>query len=110
MRAAGPTDKPLISFFQAKKERVKSFFSVSRLSFFCCLNRLKCKRGLQGNTVLQIEKDQGKKEVNIKQNINTNTIQYSSRFFSSETVEKYRIYPLKSEGFFVIFNYKENHQ
>ena len=31
-RAAGPTDKPLISFFQAKKERVKSFFSVSRLS------------------------------------------------------------------------------
>jgi hypothetical protein len=33
-RAAGPSDKPLISFFQAKKERVKSFFSVSRLSFF----------------------------------------------------------------------------
>jgi len=34
MRAAGPSDKPLISFFQAKKERVKSFFSVSRLSLF----------------------------------------------------------------------------
>jgi len=33
-RAAGPTDKPLISFFQAKKERVKSIFSVSRLPFF----------------------------------------------------------------------------
>jgi hypothetical protein len=26
MRAAGPTDKPLISFFQAKKERVKVSF------------------------------------------------------------------------------------
>ena len=33
-RAAGLSDKPLISFFQAKKERVKSFFSVSWLSFF----------------------------------------------------------------------------
>jgi hypothetical protein len=26
MRAAGPSDKPLISFFQAKKERVKVSF------------------------------------------------------------------------------------
>jgi len=34
IRAAGPTDKPLISFFQAKKERVKSFFSANRLSLF----------------------------------------------------------------------------
>jgi len=34
MRAAGPTDKPLISFFQAKKERVKSFFFANRLSLF----------------------------------------------------------------------------
>jgi hypothetical protein len=33
MRAVDSSDKPLISFFQAKKERVKSFFSVSRLSF-----------------------------------------------------------------------------
>jgi hypothetical protein len=73
MRAVDSSDKPLISFFQAKKERVKSFFSVSRLSFFCCLNRLKSKKGLQGKTGLQIEKDQGKKEVNIKPNTNTNT-------------------------------------
>jgi hypothetical protein len=37
------------------------------------MNRLKCKRGLQGKTGFQIEKDQGKKEVNIKPNTNTNT-------------------------------------
>jgi hypothetical protein len=29
MRTAGPTDKPLISFFQAKKERVKVSFLFS---------------------------------------------------------------------------------
>jgi hypothetical protein len=39
-----------------------------------------------------------------------NLRQYSSRLFPSETVEKYKIYPLKSEGFLVLFSYRENHQ
>ena len=59
MRAAGPTDKPLISFFSGKKREGKSFFSVSRLSFFCFLNRLKCKRGVQGKKVFRIQREEG---------------------------------------------------
>jgi len=34
MRAAGPTDKPLISFFQAKKERVKVSFLLTGCPFY----------------------------------------------------------------------------
>jgi len=33
-RAAGPSDKPLISFFQAKKERVKVSFLFPGCPFF----------------------------------------------------------------------------
>ena len=64
MRAAGPTDKPLISFFSGKKREGKSFFSVSRLSFFCFLYRLKCKRGLPGKKAFQTERLKAKKRGN----------------------------------------------
>jgi hypothetical protein len=69
MRAAGPTDKPLISFFSGKKREGKKFLFCFPAVLICFLNRLKCKRGLQGKKVFQIEKIKAEKRENKHSNI-----------------------------------------
>ena len=64
MRAAGPSDKPLISFFSGKKREGKKFLFCFPAVLFCLLNRLKCKRGLPGKKVLQTESLKAKKRAN----------------------------------------------